>query len=639
MTTALASTPIKVLLVEDNPGDAQLILEVLSEVGTTDFQFEQLDRLGPALERLRGAAVDVVLLDLGLPDSQGIETFRRARREAPLQPIIVISGLDDEEVALEAVRSGAQDYLVKGRIEGHLLARVIRYAIERRRAEQQLRTSETMYRSLVQNSPYGIQRVSPAGQVLSANPALVRMLGYASEEEVLRLDMARDVYADPHEREPLVAELITRGELTAESDWKRKDGKVVRVRRTGRLVNDAEGHGKYLDVIVEDVTRQRAMELQLQQAAKMEAIGHLAGGVAHDFNNLLTVILGSADLLLETMPAASVDREEIGDIRRAALRAADLTRQLLAFSRQQVLQPHVLDLNHIVEGMEKMLGRLIGEDVELRTRLDPALGATRADPGQMEQIILNLAVNARDAMPEGGQLTLETSNAELDAAYVADHAPALPGAYVMLAVSDTGVGMDQATQARVFEPFFTTKEVGKGTGLGLATVYGIVKQSGGFIWLYTEPGQGATFKIYLPRVADAAAAAGTPVNREVLVGTETVLLVEDEEAVRTITQRILEGQGYTVLVAQDSASALELAEGHAGIIHLLLSDVVMPGINGPALATRLAERRPATRVLFLSGYAGEAITRRGTLPTGMAFLQKPFSVSALARKVREVLDG
>ncbi|HWZ28851.1 MAG TPA: response regulator [Gemmatimonadales bacterium] len=637
--TLTAAAPIRILLVEDNPGDARLILEVLTEMGAAGFTLEKLDRLEPALERMRGAALDVVLLDLGLPDSQGLATFERARMEAPTQPIIVISGLDDEQVALEAVRSGAQDYLVKGRIEGHLLGRVIRYAIERQRAEQRLRTSETMYRSLVANSPFGIQRVSPEGRVLSANPALVAMLGYDNEDEVLKLDMARDVYAVAAERASQVSNLIAQGELTVESEWKRRDGTRIRARRTGRVVRSPDGDVLYFDIVVEDVTQQRVTEQQLAQARKMEAIGQLAGGVAHDFNNLLTVILGSSDLLLETVAADSPDRAEIGDIRQAALRAAELTRQLLAFSRQQVLQPQALDLNHVVEGMQKMLGRLIGEDVELRTALDASLGTVRADPGQMEQIILNLAVNARDAMPDGGHLTIETANADLDATYVAAHSPALPGPYVMLAVTDTGMGMDQATQSRVFEPFFTTKEQGKGTGLGLATVYGIVKQSGGLIWLYSEPGQGATFKIYLPRITAAATAHTVPPDPRALRGTETVLVVEDDSTVRSLTQRVLAGQGYTVLVADSGAAALALVLGHAGAIDLLITDVVMPGMSGRDLGNRFIEARPTARVLFLSGYPGEAIARRGILEAGVNFLQKPFTVEALGRKVREVLEA
>ncbi|HEX4633077.1 MAG TPA: ATP-binding protein, partial [Gemmatimonadales bacterium] len=364
----------------------------------------------------------------------------------------------------------------------------------------------------------------------------------------------------------------------------------------------------------------------------------LAGGVAHDFNNLLTVILGSADLLLETLSADSPQREDLTDVRQAALRAAALTRQLLAFSRQQVLQPVVLNLNGVLEGTERMLRRLIGEDVVLTVRLDPELGSVKADPGQIEQIVINLAVNSRDAMPDGGQLIIETRNTEVDASHGAPNSADAPGRWVMLAVSDTGTGMDAATQARVFEPFFTTKEKGKGTGMGLATVYGIVKQSGGYIWLYSEPGQGTTFNVYLPRVDDPVEAQAPAFSPTSLTGTETVLLVEDDTAVGGVAQRILEGYGYTVLTASDGGEGLALAQRYDGDIHLLLSDIVLPTLSGPEVAQRLAERRPATRVLLMSGYTPEAVTRRGILEAGTALLQKPFTVQGLAAKVREVLD-
>src|SRR5438309_513334 len=356
----------------------------------------------------------------------------------------------------------------------------IAVGIERKRAEEALARSETTYRSLVEDSPFGIFRSTVDGRLIAVNPALVSILGYASEAELLRKSMATDVYVDPTERARRTADVIARGSLTAESEWRRKDGKTVTVRQTGRVVRDAQGRVEYFNVLVEDITERKLLEQQLRQAQKMEAVGRLAGGIAHDFNNLLTAILGSAELLLETM-AQEQERDDVEEIRKAAKRAADLTRQLLAFSRQQVLAPQVLDLNALVVNLEKLLRRLIGEDVELRTALAPDLGAVKADPGQMEQVIANLVVNARDAMPEGGRLTVETANAELDKDYADQHFPAPPGSYVLLAVSDTGTGMDPETKSRIFEPFFTTKDKGKGTGLGLATVYGVVKQSGGYI--------------------------------------------------------------------------------------------------------------------------------------------------------------
>jgi len=406
-----------------------------------------------------------------------------------------------------------------------------------------------------------------------------------------------------------------------------------------RAVRNADRQVEYYETFVRDVTEQRRLQQQLVQSQKMEAVGRLAGGIAHDFNNLLTVITSYCDLLLEDLARDDPKREDVEQVRKAADGATALTRQLLAFSRQQVLAPKVVSMSAVVSGVEKMLRRVIGEDVDLAARLDPDVGSVKADVGQLEQVLMNLAVNARDAMPTGGKLTIETANAEHDPDYAREHEAAAVRRFVMLAVSDTGIGMDEATKARIFEPFFTTKEPGKGTGLGLATVYGIVQQSGGFIWVYSEPGRGTTFKIYLPRVDAPAEGGAAAASGDLPRGTETVLIVEDAAAVRAVMRHVLERQGYAVLEASNGAAALERVAGHPAPIHLLLTDVIMPGLSGRQLADRLAALRPDTRVLYASGYTDDAVVRHGVLESGIAYLQKPFTTESLARKVREVLDG
>src|SRR5581483_5028380 len=363
-----------------------------------------------------------------------------------------------------------------------------------------------------------------------------------------------------------------------------------------------------------------------------------AGGVAHDFNNMLTAIMSYAELLHADLPDDAALQENLDEIRQAARRAAGLTRQLLAFSRQQLLEPRVLNANEVVTGLEKMLRRIIGEDVDLVTKLAPSIGHVRADPGQIEQAILNLVINARDAMPSGGRLVIETSDAQFDEQYTSDHGIQAEGPYVMIAITDSGQGMDKATIARIFDPFFTTKEQGKGTGLGLSTVYGIVKQSGGFVWVYSEPDHGATFKIYLPRVDAPVEAPTVPAPVRSTAGRETVLVVEDEEALRRVAERILLRDGYTVLVAATGDDALALAEKSSKPIDLIATDVVMPGLAGRDLVQRLLTLHPSAKVLFMSGYTDDAMLRHG-ISAGTAFLQKPFSGIALTHKIREILDG
>ena len=510
-----------------------------------------------------------------------------------------------------------------------------------RSAQEGLRRSEINFRSLVTHAPYGVCRCNSAGILLDVNPALVAMLGYSSGNDLVGRNLA-NLYSDSQQWFSLADSLHLLEKFQGlPADWLRDDRTVVSVRLSGRAFRD-ERNTIFFELFAEDVTERRALEQQLRQAQKMEAVGRLAGGIAHDFNNLLMVISGYSEFLLGQLGDDPTLRGHAQEIANAAGRATSLTRQLLAFSRKQMLAPKIVDLNSVVTENVKMLTRLIGEDIDLVMVPGPDIGAVKADPGQIEQVIMNLAVNARDAMPHGGKLTIETANVTLDATYARFHAPVKPGDYVMLAISDTGVGMDADTQAHIFEPFYTTKGL-KGTGLGLSTVYGIVKQSEGYIWLYSEAGKGTSFKIYLPRFSATgevlvtqpalAAEADQPAP-----GHETILLVEDEENLRRLAHQYLENQGYSVIDAPDGATAIQISQAHHGPIHLLLTDVIMPGMNGRELANQVSPTRPEMRVLYMSGYTENHIGHNGTLDQGITLLQKPFTLPALKAKVREMLD-
>jgi len=631
------SNPLRLLLVEDSEADAELLALELRRAGFA-LQFERVDSAATLAAALDRAPWDLIISDNSMPGFSGTEALAQLRSRGLDIPFIFVSGTMGEDLAARALDAGAGDALEKGNLRR--LMPVIRRELREFGERRARRESEASYSALVQQAPLGIYRSTLAGRFVSANAALARILGYDSPAELLTLDMARDVYADPDERRRLVEHDTYTDKVydELEATWKKKDGTRIRVQLSVRASRDKDGRIELYEAFVRDITTQRQLEAQLAQAQKMEAIGRLAGGVAHDFNNLLTVILSYSDLLLEDLPAGSGPRDDIGQIRKAAQGASELTRQLLAFSRQQVLQPKVVDLNAAVTGIERLLGRVLREDIQLRCTLADDAGAVRVDPGQLEQVLMNLAVNARDAMPQGGQLTIETGNVDLDEAYMQAHPMAAPGRYVMLAVTDTGMGMDAATQARIFEPFFTTKDVGKGTGLGLATVQGIVQQSGGFIWVYSEPNHGTCFKIYLPRVDEPVSAAASE-SVERTRGTETVLVVEDVAAVRAVICKMLERYGYRVLDAADGEAAVRVADASGEHIHLLLTDVVMPNINGRDLAALFAKTRPTTKVLFMSGYTDDAIVRHGILEEGIAYLQKPFTPQSLARKVRGVLDA
>jgi two-component system cell cycle sensor histidine kinase/response regulator CckA len=515
----------------------------------------------------------------------------------------------------------------------------IALAIERRRAEDALRKSESMFRLLFSHNPLPTWVVDDeALRFLQVNDAAVRQYGYSQAEFESMSSLELRTEGDPDSFRDRVSRLVGEGRQQWQSRHRKKDGKIIDVHIISHQL-DYAGRSVRL-VVAQDINERQQLEEQLRQAQKMEAIGRLAGGVAHDFNNLLMVIKGHTELLLNSLPHGDQASRKIEQIDRAADRAASLTRQLLAFSRMQVLQPRAMNLNDVVEGMGKLIPRLIGEDIELVIRASADLGTIRADASQMEQVILNLAVNARDAMPDGGRLLIETSNAELDHVYSSVRPSVQPGSYVLLAVTDSGTGMDPETQARIFEPFFTTKEQGKGTGLGLATVYGVVKQSGGFIWVYSEIGKGTSFKMYLPRVDQPVEKAGsTHPSAEAPRGTETVLLAEDEQDVREVAREFLESGGYTVIEARDGAEAVQLAAQNSGGIDLLVTDMVMPGMTGPQLAGRLQQQFAGLGVIYMSGYSEHAAAEAAQSGSSVRLLTKPFSRSAILRAAHEVLGA
>ncbi len=510
----------------------------------------------------------------------------------------------------------------------------------RDRLEERVRERTAELEAVIETSPIPIAAIDPKGNVTLWNRAAEEVFGY-TRDEMLGKPYA-PVDAEDRKNYENVMKRITAGEPIAalETRARRKDGSMLDVAIYSAPLRAPAGRPLGVLAMIADRTERNRLEGRLRQSQKMEAVGKLAGGIAHDFNNLLTAITGYTDLLYLRLPG-DIGKRELSEIRKASDRAASLTRQLLAFSRQQVLQPRVIDVNDVVGNLGGMLSRLIGEDVELVVSLAKEIGRVKADPFQLEQVLMNLAVNARDAMPRGGKLTIETKNVALAETYTRAHPDVVPGDYVMIAVSDTGVGMDSETRSRIFEPFFTTKPLGKGTGLGLSTVYGIVKQSQGHMWVYSEPGQGATFKVYLPvHLEEEEAAPATAPARVVPRGWETILVVEDEESLLDLVAEILKDAGYHVITASGPKAALRAVHEHRdGGIHLLLTDVVMPGMSGRVLADQITQERPGTRVLYMSGYTDNAIVHHGVLNPGVVFIQKPVTPDALIRKVREVLDA
>jgi len=636
--------PLHLLIIENDEADAELCLRELKKANL-EVSADVVQTMEDFRRRLASHTYDLVLADYNLPGWQGLEALEQLHEARLDIPFVLVTGTLGEEAAVECIKSGVSDYVLKDSLVRLPIA--VRRALEekalrreRTNAELALRASERRYRLLFERNLAGVYSITLGGRIMDLNDACARILGYSSREEVMKHTLWEISSRTNHLKE--LIELLQSQEsyTNLEVCLRRIDGRPVWVLANATLLEREERGERIIQGSLIDITERKRLEAQLRQAAKMEAVGRLAGGVAHDFNNLLTAILGYSDLVLERLPAKSPLRRHIAEVKNAGERAASLTRQLLAFSRRQVLAPQVLDLNLVVANMNQMLLRLIGEDIELISKPQPGLGSVKADPSQIEQVILNLAVNSRDAMPSGGRLTIETANVYLDQAFAQEQPFYVqPGPYVTLAVTDTGCGMDSETKAHIFEPFFTTKETDKGTGLGLATVYGVVKQSDGYILVQTEPGQGTSFKIYLPQIEEAAA---TPPSRSLASapsqGVETILLVEDELAVRDLMRRILQSRGYEVLEAGGGKEALEVAARHCGTISLIVTDVIMPRLSGPDLARQINLLRPGIKVLYTSGYTGGPVGRLDILDPNAAFIHKPFTAEAFLRKVRETLD-
>lgn len=634
--------PLRLLLIDHNRDDTVACLDAIRNAGIA----ASADAIGSPqefAERVRAAEYDLVLAPNHLPEWALTDAIPLLQHLGLNIPVILVAGNLGRECEVDRFWPGASDEI---KAELVALPIVIRRVLEKRALREErvtagaaLQDSEARYRSLVENAIYGIYRATLEGELLDVNPALVTMLGYESKNELLKAQKTQKLYQEPEVREQLTKQVQRTGRADGEIVWKKKDGRSITVRLTGRRVRDESRSIDCFEIFVEDVTERRSLERQLQQKDKMEAVGRLAGGIAHDFNNMIGAILGWAELGMETTPAEDRRHSHFGKIQQQAERAAALTRQLLAFARRRIFEPRNMDLNPAVREALDLLEKMIGSDIEVKTILAPDLGMIRSDPTQIEQVLMNLCLNARDAMPQGGRLVIETQNVEFSEEECRCQTDPLPGRYAQLAVTDNGTGMDATTLERIFEPFFTTKGVGKGTGLGLATVYGIVKQRDGFIHVDSKPGQGTTFRIYLPvsPVAEELPAKAQ-LERAISGGAETILVAEDHDGMRELVHEVLSGLGYQVLLAKDGEAAVRLYEENHDRVDLVLLDMVMPKLNGPEVYSHLRARRADVRVVFATGYSAEGTRIDELKQEGALVLQKPYTKKALARCVREALD-
>jgi two-component system, cell cycle sensor histidine kinase and response regulator CckA len=636
--------PLSVLVVDDDADDLELCLRSLRKSGIL-FQAETVSTKREFTQKLRAQPVDVVLSDYSMKGWNGMEALAILKEIRPEVPMILLTGTLGDEIAVECIKSGVSDYVLKNQLA--------RLPVALRRAQEEkilreaeisavkaLRQSEARYREMVSNATFGIFWVQePQGELIDVNPALVKMLGYDSHEDFLRLRFTRPLYRNPEDQDKIVSEYMKSGRGESTVDWKRKDGSVITIRTVARRTTEPVGNSECAEVIVENVTETLALQKQLVQAQKFEGIGQLAGGIAHDFNNMIGAILGWADIGIEETQEGTRLRRHFEKVRLQGERAAALTKQLLAFARRQILEPRNIDLNQAVMETVSLLEKVIGSNIELKATLAPELSVVRADPTQVDQVLMNLCINARDAMPKGGSLAIETCNKTIDAQFCAVQPQAHPGHYVLLSVTDTGSGMDAATLDRIFEPFFTTKEVGKGTGLGLATVYGIVHQHGGFVNVSSEVGVGTSFRVYLPVSTDTARRAApaddtTPVRG----GHETILIAEDHEGLRCLAVETLTGLGYKLVIAIDGEQALLEYRANAGQIDIALLDVVLPKMSGPEVYALISKEKFDLPVVFATGYSPDIALLEKVQQRGLPVLQKPYSPRALARKIRETLD-
>jgi two-component system, cell cycle sensor histidine kinase and response regulator CckA len=625
----------KILLVEDNPGDAELMHIFLGGISEPKYTITAVQRLAQALQAIQVEQFDIAILDLGLPDSSGIDTLQAVVKSAPSLPVIVLTGNLDEQLGLMAVKAGAQDFLNKGQITSQLLRRVLRYAFERKQAEINLRNSERQFRTILDALDIQVLLMGTDHRIKWPNRKVCEAFELSREEIVgkfcYELWPRQNALCEgcPVER------AIATGDHQCEYR-KQKIGKTWDIKACP--VFDEKGIISSIVEMRTDISDRILLEEQFFQAQKMEAIGRLAGGVAHDFNNMLSVILGFAELAKVKAPEAGEFSDYLDEILRAGTKSADLVRQLLAFSRKQTVVPQIVDCNSLLENSRKMLKRLVGEDIDVHFKPTPDLWKVMLDPTQLDQVIINLTVNARDAILGVGVLSIITANVVLDEDYCQNHVYVTPGDYVLLEVSDTGCGMSKEVLSQIFEPFFTTKKRGVGTGLGMSTIFGIVKQNNGFINIYSEVNHGTTIRTYFPR--SSGDLTGSPQKKTLssTTGSETVLVVEDDPSILRLCRRILVDYGYTVTTESDPLKAIEYAAQQTTGIDLLLTDIIMPNMNGKELQLAIEKFHPTIKILFMSGYTSDIIAHQGILAEGVHFLQKPFSKEQLAHKVREVLD-